>query len=389
VAKRWDRIGNRADGRPQRQGGLQSGRRSPIFSGEQEEGCGTIYGNRPHRGHESTDSALRLGSEDYGRSGHVLVGCGSRDLVATAWQSIGDPVKLQLSAMLEIGGLPVAVANTPLDLPLQHFSVPENAKPTGTPLTFFGIRNLYSKTNAKNPPPKLPSGSTPHINIILHSYVTDFCENIAYAKMQDVKDGVTNILVDAGFSAPTFLEGPAADTACNLLWQSPQGRYMSRAIVNTNLQNQFAAAISANDPASVTIPDSMSVACPFFDFYVVAESADPPAGELGRSEFYLDYLFDPTAPVLNVFGVPTTGLKRLRTPIVIAKGLSDLSKNPLREALKQIDQADRANPLATTICHEMGHTFGLRHSVAFTDRRRTPPPMRRLSAAPCATPVFI
>jgi hypothetical protein len=39
----------------------------------------------------------------------------------------------------------------------------------------------------------------------------------------------------------------------------------------------------------------------------------------------------------------------------------------MRKMLGQIATGDHANLLATTVCHEIGHTFGLRHAVAFID----------------------
>jgi hypothetical protein len=62
--------------------------------------------------------------------------------------------------------------------------------------------------------------------------------------------------------------------------------------------------------------------------------------------------------------IAATATKVLHTPIVIAKGST--SNSPMPKLLSQIDRADHANLLAGTICHEIGHTFGVKHPVVFS-----------------------
>jgi len=176
----------------------------------------------------------------------------------------------------------------------------------------------------------------------------------------NVIDRAADILLDAGFGAVDSLQGTPAVTDCNLHWKIVGGHFMGRRITDPDqtkppqdrLENRLSAAITNNNIGSVSIPAGMEEVIPFFDFYIFAEAADPPnSSELAHSETTIASLLNPAA-----------GTKAAITPIVIAIGFG--SGNPLRKMLSQIASADHANLLATTICHEIGHTFGLRHSVA-------------------------
>jgi hypothetical protein len=282
--------------------------------------------------------------------------------VQLPWQFIENPGRMRLSARLSIGGRVAAdeTVNTPLDLPLRHLQVPEDAATNGTPLTFFGLRNLYTRSNAHTLP-RVPSANQA-FNVILHSSFTDFCTQSTSATVAAVITGVADILQDAGFQVVNFLQGQPAVTDCNLHWKSVGGHFMGRRITDPNpsgkppqdlLENRLSAAIGNNNIGTVSIPSGMEEVIPFFDFYIFAESADPPnATELAHSETTISSLLNPTAAT-----------KAGITPIVIAKGFN--SGSPLRRLLSQIATTDHANVLATTICHEIGHTFGLRHAVAF------------------------
>jgi len=175
---------------------------------------------------------------------------------------------------------------------------------------------------------------------------------------------------DAGFANVTVIDGAAADTECNQHWKSVDGHFMARNITDADqskpqadrLEHRFAAAIAANTRGTVSIPAGMEERIPFFDFYVFAESSNPPsATEFAHSEGFVTV----TGSVGGV--IPATATKTLVTPIVIAIGSAG---SQLRKHLAAISTSDHANTLANTICHEVGHTFGLRHSVAF---RGSPP----------------
>ena len=286
--------------------------------------------------------------------------------VLLPWQFVENPGKMQLSARLRIAGTIAAdeSRNTLLDLPLRHLKVPEDANTQLPPLTFFGVRNLYTKSNAKSLP-RVPLNNN-NIRLILHSTFTDFCTRNTRSSVAEVIDKISQILFDAGFSAVDFLRDAPALADCNLHWKRVGGHFMGRKITDpdpsksasdpTRLENRLAAAISANNISSITIPSGMEEVIPFFDFYIFAEDADPPVPtELAHSETGVDSLLSPSAAT-----------KALFTPIIIAKGSS--SSSPLPKLLGQIDPADHGNVLATTVCHEIGHSFGLRHAVSFIDQ---------------------
>jgi hypothetical protein len=132
---------------------------------------------------------------------------------------------------------------------------------------------------------------------------------------------------------------------------------------SSRLENRLSAAIPANNPATVQIPAGMEEVIPFFDFYIFAESADPPNSvELAHSEDTIDVFLTADKPPKPTFVDRTTGNKALTTPVVIASGTG--ANSSLRRILAQIATTDHANLLATKIGHEIGHTFGLRHTVA-------------------------
>lgn len=262
----------------------------------------------------------------------------NRVLLQMPWQFIENPGRLQLTARLKVGPDTAADenVNTPLDLPLKHTGVPADAAANGTPLTFFGLRNLYTKSNEQNLP-NFPFGSSSSLRVILHSTVTAFLSSLTQTDVTAVTDGIIQIMQEAGFANVNVLSGAPADADCAKHWVNRNGHFMGLKITNPN------AAVPAGNAEVV----------PFFDFYIVAESADPAdPNELANSEGILPGLLNPRA-----------GTKGLTTPIVISIGTG--SANPLRQVLAQIDASDHVNVMAGTICHEIGHTFGLRHVVAY------------------------
>lgn len=279
--------------------------------------------------------------------------------------------KLQLSARLVINGTPHAdeTRNQVIDIPLVHLAVPEEADATKPKRKFIGVRNLYTRSNehdsssATAPVLRVPLANA-RMRVILHASFATFCTASA-APIPTVATAIEQILNDAGFGASVdVLNGPAADAECALHWRSVDGRFMSRLIVDRDqskperdrIEHLTAAAIAAN--RGVTVPNGMEQRIPFFDFYIFAEDSEPPAAtELAHSE----RLVPVTGSVRGVLA--TTATKALATPIVIAKGFGATS--PLRKLLAQIVDADHTNVLAGTVCHEIGHTLGLKHPIAF------------------------
>lgn len=292
--------------------------------------------------------------------------------VQLPWQFIESPGLLQMSARLTINGKLEADENrnTPLNIPLIHNSIPEDADPKKAPFTFFGLRNLYTRANEHQPSPRVPfkvSIGNDVISIIVHTSFSDFCVQRTSATVGQVLSRVADILSDAGFNPVNTLQGARADAECNLHWKRINGHFIGRKITDLNqsqpdankLEFRLAAAISANNRGSVKIPDGMEERIPFFEFYVFAEDTAPPSpNELAHSEGFV------IVPG-SVGGVlQTQGVKALITPIIMATAQG----SPLRQTLGAIASADHVNLLATTICHEIGHTFGLRHAVAFIDK---------------------
>jgi hypothetical protein len=289
------------------------------------------------------------------------------------WKFDETTAKLQLNARLSIDGTLHAdeSRNLMLDIPLSHRDVPEEADKKKPVQKFFGLRNLYTRANdldpkAKTEPavPKVAFAGR-RMRVLLDSTFVSFCTGNTSAKVADVVTGVTSIMNDAGFGTVDVLSGAATNTECRTHWKQVGGHFMSVAIRDADqgkpeadrIENKFAASIDGG--GSVAIPDGMEERIPFFDFYIFAEDKDPPnAVELAHSERRV-----------NVKGsvggiIASSATKVLHTPIIISKGSG--SSSPLRNLLSQIDKADHANLLAGTICHEIGHTFGLKHPVVFS-----------------------
>lgn len=281
--------------------------------------------------------------------------------------------KLQLSARLTIAGTLHAdeTRNQIIALPLVHQGVPEEADTTKPKRKFIGLRNLYTRSNehdsssATAPLLRVPLAAN-RVRVILHTSFTTFCTGSTSAAVADVATAIEQIMNDAGFGANVVVQhGAAADVECARHWKAVDGRFMSLLILDPNqaqpesarLEHRIAAAIAANQ--RLTIPTGMEQRIPFFDFYIFAEGSEPPtATELAHSE----RLIAVPGTVGGIIAATTT--KVLATPIIIARGASRAS--PLRKLLSQIAPADHVNALAGTVCHEIGHTLGLKHPVAFT-----------------------
>ncbi len=291
--------------------------------------------------------------------------------VQLPWQFIENPGVLQISVRLSINGNLEADENrnTPLSIPIIHNSVPENIDARQSRFTFFGLRNLYCRANAHQPneriPFKIPIGGNT-LTIFLHSSFNDFCAQKTSASITDVISKTTEIFKNAGFGAINILSGKPADDDSQLHWRRVAGRYMAINIKDANqslpdadkLEFRFAAAINANNFGAVRIPDDMVERIPFFNFYIFVEDAPPSdPTELARSETFTP-IHGSTGGILK-----DQGLKALLTPIIMSKERG----SQLLNTLNRVDGADHANLLASNICHEIGHSLGLRHAVAFID----------------------
>jgi len=286
-------------------------------------------------------------------------------LLALPWLFEDTNPILQVNARLSVAEVVEADenSNTPLDVPLQHPAVPDEGVANDVArhplLNYFGVRNIATLSNAARLPKIRFSGRT--LRVFFHATFRAFCTEHSSASLVDIATAVTTILTDAGFAAVTVSRDTPADAECGRFFRPVNGRFMSRLIVDPDqskrpedrIENRFAAAIANNTPEAVLIPDTMVVRVPFFDFFIFAEQAEPPnPNELAHSE-----------GAVSGGILPAAAEKLLVTPTIIATGLG--SGTPLRALLARVETTDHLNVLASTIAHEIGHSFGLRHNLAF------------------------
>jgi hypothetical protein len=285
--------------------------------------------------------------------------------VQLPWVFDGRNNIIQLNARIVVAGqVEVDItgpnANQPIDIPLQHNSVPDDGVPNSTTqhplLTFFGVQHLYTQTLLNDPVrPKVPfAGKT--LNVWLDSSVNSL---IPAANLPQLSALIIAVLNDLGFGS-VKVDGGTAATAEFLKFfsqvrSSTQAPWFFSNRMSPANAKKNADASEAGQPVSAISTDFIAV--PFFDFFVVSEAVDPPAiapDELGHTE---------SISVIAAAG-PT---KSVASPIVLTAGSNALSG--LRHFLSSIGRtgvgAEQAIVVSQVICHEIGHSLGLRHSINF------------------------
>lgn len=268
--------------------------------------------------------------------------------------------------------------NTPLDIPLTHDLVPDDGvpnKPKEHPLlTFFGVRNIYPRANLHGSPAPRVSFAGRNIRVVLHKSTRDLCGPL----LNRVIELVRFALDDAGFRIRPIpnnhdfrlnnriqvVADANAETESNRHFTLINNQFLAKTVTGqfaTDFSDQLTNGpkqvknpkTGVTEDSRVKIPDDMALRLPFFDFFIFALNAIPPGGELAHGE-----------GLLNVPGstggvISQTGEKAIANPIILAVPI-------MRRKLSTLAaDEDKASFLALVICHEIGHTFGLRHALCF------------------------
>jgi hypothetical protein len=268
----------------------------------------------------------------------------------------------ELNARLTVGGvLETDVvdlvapndANQAIEIQTQHLGVTDDAVINQVAqhpaFTFFGVRNLYTMSLLGSPTRiRVPfAGQT--MNIFVEKSVMGLMH--APATVTTLAGFVTTIMGDLGFTSVNVDAGAAVqarfaasfkqvNTTKNNLW------WMSKSVLAAN-EKTFADKLEADQSFSFLPTETVQI--PFFDFYIVRQDVDPNGSELAHSES------------MSAITPPS---KSILAPIVLTAGTSNL--NGLRKFLSAVSDASlEAMVVATSICHEIGHTLGLRHEVEF------------------------
>lgn len=265
---------------------------------------------------------------------------------------------LQLNARMRVGAnvetdVIGTDANQPIEIQMQHNAVTDDAVLNDAahhpPLTFFGVRNLYTMSVLGSPPRvKVPFGNQT-MNIFIENSVMGLIQ--APANLATLAGFIRAVMGDIGFANVNVEAGTAVQqrfaqnfkqirTTKGNLW------FMSKNVLPAN-EKSFADRMEADQTFSVLATESVQV--PFFDFYIVRQDVDPNGNELAHSEGMMT-ISPPNKTIL--------------APIVLTAGTSNL--NGLRKFLSSLSDASlQAMVVAQSICHEIGHTLGLRHDVQF------------------------
>lgn len=265
---------------------------------------------------------------------------------------------IELNARLNVGNtvetdVTGQDANQAIEIQTQHSGVTDDAVANQVanhpPFTFFGVRNLYTMSLLGSPARvRVPfAGQT--MNVFIENSVMGLIQ--APANLATLAGFVRTVMGDLGFGNVNVEAGQPVQTRFTTNFKqirTTKGNlwWMSRNVQAAN-EKSFADKMEADQGFSVLASESVQI--PFFDFYIVRQDVDPNGNELAHSEG-LQTIVPPNKTIL--------------APIVLTAGTSNL--NGLRKFLSSLSDANlQAMVVAQSICHEIGHTLGLRHEVEF------------------------
>ena len=281
------------------------------------------------------------------------------------WQFNAAATTMLLGTELFVDGTSVAsvAQNKPFDLPMRHTNVPDDGvpnDPTDHPLlTFYGIGRLYARNNAQLGSQKIRFQGH-RVRVVLHqSVITRFVGT--NVPLQSLVGAIEATLQDAGFGTNVDVQhNAAAQTRANAVFMPINGVPVSVNMQAAHRSSFAASVIAGTGGAGITFQDTEVVNVDFFDFFVYAVSGDPSGDELGRSEMLLPITGSTHGGIVGAGG--RNPQKALLKAIEICVGSSTTG---VGGALAKIITTDHVNLVASTICHEIGHSFGLRHSLSF------------------------
>jgi hypothetical protein len=256
------------------------------------------------------------------------------------WEVAEEGAKIEVGLKLLIDGklhAPVS-KNDSLDVPLKHPSVHEDADQALPKHDFFGIRVVY--TSAPEFPisgDKLPIGQD-RLRCLLHTSVKDECESARKGlyNLAKIRGYISGIFRDAGFASVDVFECKDHEFYLHH-WK----RNSSGEIVAKNLKNRS------------RVSDSEGADVPYFDFWVAKGDATsvggPAAGAIGEQGHPVDHIR------VNV----ATRTKRLIAPTWFG---GPTMQSTLAGAS---DDDDAMTLLINMLCHELGHSLGLRHALVY------------------------
>jgi Met-zincin len=269
---------------------------------------------------------------------------------------------LELSARLTVNGAVAAdeSRNTAFQIPLIHNGVPEDLDPAKPALTLYGLRTALPASLER---PGIALGGRP-LQVFVHPSVTTFLTTASSAAaLAQMRTSILATLSDVGFPTvnvvmsgdPTF----AAELArFNGFFTTTNSQFHARGMTNLLGPSPVAVGTKAFLPDRSSTVRGEGALIPFFDCFVALENRNPTKLEIGLGE---------TFNVAGANPIPA-GMKLICAPILVMAGSG--SKSGMGGQLAKVDSQDHGNLMANVICHEVGHTLGLRHGLSFTG---TPP----------------
>lgn len=243
-------------------------------------------------------------------------------------------------------------ANQAIEIQTQHDGVTDDAVVNQVaqhpPFTFFGVRNLYTMSLLGSPTRVRVPFAAQTMNVFLDTSVMGLMT--APANLATLAGFVRTVMTDLGFGSVTVDAGTAVQTRFTTSFKqirTTKGNlwWMSRNVRAAN-EKTFADAMEADKQFSFDPAETVQI--PFFDFYIVRQDVDPNGNELAHSEG----LSSITPPNKNILA-----------PIALTAGTN--SQSGLRKFLGGLPANLQPIIIAQSICHEIGHTLGLRHEVEF------------------------